>query len=76
MRNCQRRAMLAVVRDCDTELFAVNAKEKAIACLSMDVRSRCNSKVRSDRNARVQCRTLSSHAERLAACRSATARRL
>ena len=31
MRNCQRRAMFAVVQDCDTESYAANAKEKAIA---------------------------------------------
>ena len=41
-----------MVRDCDMELYAASAKEKAIACLSMDVRPLCNSKIRSDGNAR------------------------
>jgi hypothetical protein len=54
-------------RDCDTEMCAANAKEKAIACLSTDVRPRCNSKVRSDGNARAQLSALGIPAEFLAA---------
>ena len=63
MKNCLRRARPAVVRDCDTELYAASAKEKAIACLSTDVRPRCNSKIRSDGNARALCRNLGILAE-------------
>jgi len=58
-----------VVRDCDTGLYAASAREKAIACLSTDIRPRCNSKVRSDGKARAQRRNLGSPAERLAAFR-------
>jgi hypothetical protein len=56
-----------VDRDCDTEMCAASAKEKAIACLSTDVRPPCNSKERSDGNARTQPRTLGIPAECLAA---------
>jgi hypothetical protein len=59
MKNCLRRAKPAVVRDYDMELYAASAREKAIACLSTDIRPRCNSKVRSsDGNARAQRSTL------------------
>jgi hypothetical protein len=47
-----------VVRDCDTELYAASARAKAIACLSTDIRLRCDSKVRSGGDARAQRRTL------------------
>jgi hypothetical protein len=47
-----------VVRDCDTDLYAASAKEKAIAYLSTVVRCRCNSKLSSDGNARAQRKTL------------------
>ena len=52
-----------MVRDCDTALCAASAKEKAIACLSTVARCRCNSKVRSDGNARAQRKTLGIPAE-------------
>jgi hypothetical protein len=58
MKNCLRRARRAVVRDCDTDLYAASAKEKAIACLSTVARCRCNSKLRSDGNARARRKTL------------------
>ena len=58
MKNCLRLARPAVVRDCDTELYAASAKEKAIACLSTVARCRRNSKVRSDGNARALRRSL------------------
>ena len=63
MKNCLRRASPAVVRDCDTGLYAASAREKAIACLSTDIRLRCNSKVRSDGNARAQRKILDIPAE-------------
>jgi hypothetical protein len=46
-----------VVRGCDMELYAASAREKAIACLSTDIRHRCNSKVRSNGDAHAQRRT-------------------
>ena len=52
-----------MVRDCDTALCAASAREKAIACLSTDIRPRCNSKVRSDGNARGPRRTVGILAE-------------
>jgi hypothetical protein len=67
MKNCLRRARRAVDRDCDTERCAASAKEKAIACLSTDVRPRRNSKVRSDGTARAQRSALGIPAEFLAA---------
>jgi hypothetical protein len=67
MKNSLRRARPAEDRACDTELYAASAKEKAIACLSTDVRSRCNSKVRSDGNAPAKRRTFGIPAECLAA---------
>ena len=67
MKNFLRRAKPVVVRGCDAELYAASAKEKAIACLSTDVRPRCNSKTRSDGIARAQRRTLGISAECLAA---------
>src|ERR1700693_4867473 len=54
MKNFLRRARPVVVRGCDAELYAASAKEKAIACLSTDVRPRCNSKARSDGITRAQ----------------------
>jgi len=69
MKNCLLRASPVVVRDCDTELYAANAREKAIACLSTDIRLRCHSKVRSDGNARTKRRNLGIPAECLAASR-------
>jgi hypothetical protein len=69
MKNCLRPARRAVDRDCDTEMCAASAKEKAIACLSTDVRPRCNSKVRSDGNARAQRSALGIPAECLAGSR-------
>jgi hypothetical protein len=67
MRNCPRRAKPAVARDCDTELYAANAREKAIVCWPADVRPRCSSKVHSDGNARVRRRTLGNPAKCLPA---------
>jgi hypothetical protein len=58
-----------VVRDCDTALYAASAKERATACSSTVARPRCNSKVRSDGNARAQRRTLGIPTECLAAFR-------
>jgi hypothetical protein len=58
MKSCLRRARHVVVRDCDTGLYAASARERAIACLSTDVRPRCNSEVRSDGNARARRRNL------------------
>jgi hypothetical protein len=52
MKNCPRHAIRAAVLGCDTERYAASAKERAIAYLSTPVRPRCNSKVRSDGNAR------------------------
>jgi hypothetical protein len=52
MKNCLRYAKRAGVRGCDTERYAASAKERAIAYLSTPVSPRCNSKVRSDGNAR------------------------
>ena len=52
-----------MVRDCDTDLYAASAKEKAIACLSTVARCRCNSKIRSDGNIRALCRNLGILAE-------------
>ena len=46
-----------MVRDCGTEPYAASAKERAIACLSMVNKLRCNTKVRSDGNARTRRRT-------------------
>ena len=57
-----------MVRDCDTELYAASAKEKAIACLSMGIKL-SNSKVRSEGNARVPHQTAGISAEHLAAFR-------
>jgi hypothetical protein len=65
MKNCLRHARPAVVRDCDTELYAASAKEKAIACLSTDVRRRRDNKVR-DGNADPQRTNLGIPAECLA----------
>jgi hypothetical protein len=61
-----------VARDCDTELCATSAKEKAIAYLSTDIRPRCNSKASSDGIARAQRTTHAIPAECLAAsdCRT------
>ena len=67
MKNCQRRARPVVVRDCDTGLYAASAREKAIAYLSTDTRPQCNSKGRSDGNARAQRRILGILAEHPAA---------
>jgi len=39
---------------CDTVLYAVSAKERAIDCSSTVAKSRCKSKARSDGGARVQ----------------------
>ena len=55
-----------MVRDCDTELYAASAKEKAIACLSMGIRF-SNSKVRSEGNAHVPRKIAGIPAEQLAA---------
>ena len=54
-------------RDCDTGMCAASAKEKAIACLSMDVRPPCDSKGRSDGNAHAQRSALGNPTEFLAA---------
>jgi hypothetical protein len=67
MKNCLRPARRAVDRDCDVEMCAASAKEKAIACLSTDIRSRFNSKFRSDGNAGAQWSALGIPAEFLAA---------
>jgi len=67
MKNYLRPARRAVARDCDTELCATSAKEKAIDCLSTVIRLRCNSNGRSDGNARARRRTLGIPAECLAA---------
>jgi hypothetical protein len=58
MKNCLCRARRAVVRDCDTDLYAASAKEKAIAYSSTVARCRCNSKLSSDGNARAGRKTL------------------
>jgi hypothetical protein len=58
-----------VDRDCDTALYAPSAKEKAIACLSTDVRLRCSNNVSSDGNARAQRRSLGIPVEGLSAVR-------
>ena len=52
-----------MVRACDTEPYAASAKERAIACSSMVDKLRCNSKVRSDGNARARRKSLSIPAE-------------
>jgi hypothetical protein len=46
-----------MARDCDTELCATSAKEKAIAYSSMVNRPRCTRKVGSDGNARARRKT-------------------
>ena len=53
------------VRGYDTEWYAAWAKERAIAYASTGISPRCNSKVHSDGNARVQGGTLGIAAERL-----------
>ncbi len=67
VKNCLRRARRAVVRDCATGLSAASARERAIACLSTDIRPRCNSNARSDGNARALRRTLGISADCLTA---------
>jgi hypothetical protein len=63
MKNYLRPARRAVARDCDTELCATSAKEKAIAYLSTDIRLRCNSKGHNDGTARARRNTLGILAE-------------
>ena len=69
MKNCLRRASPAEVRDCDTELYAASAKEKAIACLSTDVRPLWHGKIHSNGGALVERRILGIPAEDLCALR-------
>jgi hypothetical protein len=58
-----------MVRDCGTAPYAVSAEERATAWSSPVARGQCNSKVRSDGNARARRRSPGIPAEWLAAFR-------
>lgn len=68
MKNFLRRATPVEVRDCDTGLYAASAREKAIACSSMEVRPQSDSKARSDGNAHALRKIRGIPAECLAGC--------